>query len=95
MFLASITKALQADQDEDTSALDEQRKAKLSEEHNSIIESYKELIRDQVSADFFDLIDSVESPNHFLNKQQSMATMALFQIFSPSPPGRTTWPNDI
>jgi len=44
---ASITKALQADQDDDTSALEEQRKAKLSEEHNSIIESYKSLIRDQ------------------------------------------------
>eukprot|EP00795_Rhopilema_esculentum_P008104 gene8104-14020_t len=44
---ASITKALQADQDEDTAAIEEQRKAKLSEEHDSIIESYKALIRDQ------------------------------------------------
>ena len=55
-ILASITKALQTDQDEDPSALDEQRKAKLSEEHNSIIESYKALIRDQVSDNFFDFM---------------------------------------
>eukprot|EP00794_Sanderia_malayensis_P011932 gene11932-13168_t len=44
---ASISKALQADQDEDGSAMEEQRKAKLTEEHDSIIASYKELIRDQ------------------------------------------------
>ena len=49
-------KALQTEQDEDVSTMDEQRKAKISEEHNSIIESYKELIRDQVSTDFSDCL---------------------------------------
>ena len=46
--IASIAKALQTDQDEDGNAMEDQRKAKLSEEHDSIVASYKELIRDQV-----------------------------------------------